>query len=147
MAASVFNQKNEHTMTYDPSEILKSVQEVIHQSSGVALEAIQPDATLFDDLAIDSIDMVDILFNLERKYGIELKISEIEQFSKAELGDEPFEIDQIITEKGLEVLKRNLPDLNATTLVHGITINDIIRLITVKTLAHLVQVQIDKKQS
>jgi hypothetical protein len=91
--------------------------------------------------------MVDILFNLERKYGIELKISEIEQFSKAELGDEPFEIDQIITEKGLEVLKRNLPDLNATKLVHGITINDIIRLITVKTLAHLVQVQIDKKQS
>ncbi|MFM2298925.1 MAG: hypothetical protein RIR98_533 [Bacteroidota bacterium] len=134
-------------MTYDPSEILKSVQEVIHQSSGVALETIQPDATLFDDLAIDSIDMVDILFNLERKYGIELKISEIEQFSKAELGDEPFEIDQIITEKGLEVLKRNLPDLNATKLVHGITINDIIRLITVKTLAHLVQVQIDKKQS
>ncbi len=133
-------------MTYDPSEILKSVQEVIHQSSGVALETIQPDATLFDDLAIDSIDMVDILFNLERKYGIELKISEIEQFSKAELGDEPFEIDQIITEKGLEVLKRNLPDLNATKLVHGITINDIIRLITVKTLAHLVQVQIDKKQ-
>ena len=134
-------------MTYDPSEILKSVQEVIYQSSGVALETIQPDATLFDDLAIDSIDMVDILFNLERKYGIELKISEIEQFSKAELGDEPFEIDQIITEKGLEVLKRNLPDLNATKLVHGITINDIIRLITVKTLAHLVQVQIDKKQS
>lgn len=134
-------------MTYDPSEILKSVQEVIHQSSGVALETIQPDATLFDDLAIDSIDMVDILFNLERKYGIELKISEIEQFSKAELGDEPFEIDQIITEKGLEVLKLNLPDLNATKLVHGITINDIIRLITVKTLAHLVQVQIDKKQS
>lgn len=134
-------------MTYDPSEILKSVQEVIHQSSGVALETIQPDATLFDDLAIDSIDMVDILFNLERKYGIELKISEIEQFSKAELGDDPFEIDQIITEKGLEVLKRNLPDLNATKLVHGITINDIIRLITVKTLAHLVQVQIDKKQS
>ena len=134
-------------MTYDPSEILKSVQEVIHQSSGVALETIQPDATLFDDLAIDSIDMVDILFNLERKYGIELKISEIEQFSKAELGDEPFEIDQIITEKGLEVLKRNLPDLKAAKLVHGITINDIIRLITVKTLAHLVQVQIDKKQS
>ncbi len=134
-------------MTYDPSEILKSVQEVIHQSSGVALDTIQPDATLFDDLAIDSIDMVDILFNLERKYGIELKISEIEQFSKAELGDEPFEIDQIITEKGLEVLKRNLSDLNAAKLVHGITINDIIRLITVKTLAHLVQVQIDKKQS
>lgn len=134
-------------MTYDPSEILKSVQEVIHQSSGVALETIQPDATLFDDLAIDSIDMVDILFNLERKYGIELKIGEIEQYSKAEMGNEPFEIDQVITEKGLEVLRRIIPEIDATKLVHGITIHDIIRLITVRSLAMMVAVQIDKKNS
>lgn len=133
-------------MTNDKSQILQSVQEIIHQSSGVDLNKIQPNATLFDDLAIDSIDMVDILFNLERKYGIELKISEIEQFSKAELGDEPFEIDQVITPKGLEVLCRNLPDIDSSKLVKGITIHDIIRLITVKTLAHLVQVQIEKKE-
>lgn len=80
-------------------QILSVVQEVIHQSSGVSLDRITPESTLFDDLAIDSIDMVDILFNLERKYAIELKIGEIEQYSKAEMGNEPFEIDQVITEK------------------------------------------------
>lgn len=132
-------------MTNNRTEIIASVQEIIHQSSGVALAHIQPNATLFDELAIDSIDMVDILFNLERKYGIELKISEIEQFSKAELGDEPFEVDQVITEKGLEVLRKRMPEIDPSKLVHGITIHDIIRLITVESLANMVIVQIDKK--
>lgn len=132
-------------MTNNRTEIIASVQEIIHQSSGVALADIQPNATLFDELAIDSIDMVDILFNLERKYGIELKISEIEQFSKAELGDEPFEVDQVITEKGLEVLRKRMPEIDPSKLVHGITIHDIIRLITVESLANMVIVQMDKK--
>ncbi|GDX50810.1 hypothetical protein LBMAG26_16690 [Bacteroidota bacterium] len=128
-------------------QILSVVQEVIHQSSGVSLDRITPESTLFDDLAIDSIDMVDILFNLERKYAIELKIGEIEQYSKAEMGNEPFEIDQVITEKGLEVLRRIIPEIDATKLVQGITIHDIIRLITVRSLANMVAVQIDKKNS
>jgi len=132
-------------MTNNRTEIIASVQEIIHQSSGVALADIQPNATLFDELAIDSIDMVDILFNLERKYGIELKISEIEQFSKAELGDEPFEVDQVITEKGLEVLRKRMPEIDPSKLVQGITIHDIIRLITVESLANMVIVQMDKK--
>ena len=128
-------------------QILSVVQEVIHQSSGVSLDRITPESTLFDDLAIDSIDMVDILFNLERKYAIELKIGEIEQYSKAEMGNEHFEIDQVITEKGLEVLRRIIPEIDPTKLVHGITIHDIIRLITVRSLANMVAVQIDKKNS
>lgn len=137
----------DYNMVDNNNQILNNVQEVIHQSSGVPLSEIHPDSTLFDELAIDSIDMVDILFNLERKYGIELKISEIEQYSKAEMGEEPFEIDQVITEKGLEVLRRRMPELATEKLVHGITIHDIMRLITVRSLANMVAVQINKQQS
>ena len=42
--------------------------------------------TLFDKLEIDSIDLVDILFELETLYDIELKISDIELKAKEELG-------------------------------------------------------------
>lgn len=126
-------------------EILGNVQQVIHQSCGLALEDIHPNATLFEELSIDSIDMVDILFNLERTYDIELKISEIEKYSKEEMGDEPFEIDHVITPKGLEVLKRRLPEIDHSKIVEGIGIHDIVRLITVQSLANMVQVQMDKK--
>jgi acyl carrier protein len=129
------------------NQILTTVQEVINQSSGLPLSEIHPNSTLFDELAIDSIDMVDILFNLERKYDIELKISEIEQYSKEELGDEPFEIDQVITEKGLEVLRKRMPEIASDKLTPGITIHDIIRLITVQSLANMVAVQLKKKNN
>ncbi len=129
------------------NEILETVKLVINQSSGVPLETIHANSTLFHELNIDSIDMVDILFNLERKYNIELKISEIENYAKQELGDEPFEIDNVITPKGLQILKEQMPELDQTKLVDGITIHDIIKLITVQSLTNLVIRQIVKKNS
>lgn len=128
-------------------EVLETVKLVIHQSSGVALETIHAESTLFHELNIDSIDMVDILFNLERKYNIELKISEIENYAKQELGDEPFEIDNVITSRGLQILKEQMPELDQGRLEEGITIHDIIKLITVQSLTNLVVRQIVKKNS
>ncbi|MEN9400890.1 MAG: hypothetical protein RL632_1993 [Bacteroidota bacterium] len=127
------------------ADILQKVQQIIHQSCGIELADIHPNATLFDELSIDSIDMVDILFNLEREYEIELKISEIERYSRDEMGDEPFEIDHVITPKGLEVLKKRLPEIDHSKLVTGIGIHDIVRLITVQSLTNMVQTQIEKK--
>ena len=129
------------------NEVLETVKLVINQSSGVPLETIHANSTLFHELNIDSIDMVDILFNLERKYDIELKISEIENYAKQELGDEPFEIDNVITQKGLQILKEQMPELDQNKLVDGITIHDIIKLITVQSLTNLVIRQIVKKNS
>jgi acyl carrier protein len=127
-------------------EIIEKIRQVIHESCGISLEEIKPDSTLFDELNIDSIDMVDILFNLERAYDIELKISEIEKYSKQEMGDEPFEIDHIITAKGLEVLKRRLPEIDHSKVIEGITIHDIVKLINITSLANMVLTQIDRKK-
>lgn len=127
-------------------EIIEKIRQVIHESCGISLEEIKPDSTLFDELNIDSIDMVDILFNLERAYDIELKISEIERYSKQEMGDEPFEIDHIITPKGLEVLKRRLPEIDHSKVIEGITIHDIVKLINVTSLANMVLTQIERKK-
>lgn len=128
-------------------EIIEKIRQVIHESCGISIDEIKPDSTLFNELNIDSIDMVDILFNLERAYDIELKISEIERYSKQEMGDEPFEIDHIITPKGLEVLKRRLPEIDHSKLVEGITIHDIVKLINVTSLANMVFTQIERKNS
>lgn len=128
-------------------EIIEKIRQVIHESCGISIDEIKSDSTLFDELNIDSIDMVDILFNLERAYDIELKISEIERYSKQEMGDEPFEIDHIITPKGLEVLKRRLPEIDHSKLVEGITIHDIVKLINVTSLANMVLTQIERKNS
>ena len=60
-------------------EIFEDVCDVIENSTGYKKEDINLEDTLFDKLEIDSIDLVDILFELETLYDIELKISDIEQ--------------------------------------------------------------------
>ena len=62
-------------------EIYKNVAEVIENSVGTPKESIGLDQTLFDELGVDSIDLVDILFELESLYDIELKINDIESIA------------------------------------------------------------------
>ena len=78
-------------------EIFSVVAETIENSIGTPKEEIGLKQTIFDELAIDSIDMVDILFELESHYGIELKVSDIESRVREELGDTPYEVEGIIT--------------------------------------------------
>ena len=126
-------------------EIIEQIKRIIQQSCGIDPEVMHAHSTIFDELSIDSIDMVDILFQLERHYDIELKISEIEQQSKVEMGDEPFEINQVITAKGLDVLRRRMPEIDPNALTEGLTMFEVIKLINIQSLANMVLHQLAKK--
>jgi acyl carrier protein len=127
--------------------IIEQIKLIIQQSCGIDPAIMHANSTIFDELSIDSIDMVDILFQLERHYDIELKISEIEQQSKLEMGDEPFEIDQVITPKGLEVLRRRMPEIDPAKLTEGLTMFEVIKLINIQSMANMVAHQLAKKNS
>ncbi|MEN9993381.1 MAG: hypothetical protein RL762_38 [Bacteroidota bacterium] len=126
-------------------EIIEQIKRIIQQSCGIDPKVMHAKSTIFDELSIDSIDMVDILFQLERHYDIELKISEIEQQSKLEMGDEPFEVNQVITSKGLEVLRRRMPEIDPDKLTEGLTMFEVIKLINIQSLANMVTHQLAKK--
>ena len=61
------------------NEIFKNVCIIIENSTGRPKDSIKMEDTLFEELGIDSIDLVDILFELETLYNVELKVSDIEQ--------------------------------------------------------------------
>jgi acyl carrier protein len=122
------------------------IKKTISTSSGIAEDKIMLSSTLFDELGIDSIDMVDILYMLENEYNISLKISDVERESRAEMGDEPFEIDGVITERGLSILKKRMPEIDPARLTSGINIYDIAKLISVHSLVNMVLHQLEKPQ-
>ncbi len=123
----------------DKQEILQHVRQAIADSCGIPEERIEPSATLFQDLGVTSIDLVDILFTLESAFGVELKISDIENRSRSELQDVPFEVNGVITPEGREVLRRSLPELPPEKLVEGMTMFDIVNLITVDIVCTMIQ--------
>lgn len=88
-------------------EILEKVQTTLVDALGVEPEDVQEEATLQGDLGAESIDFLDIVFRLERNFGI--KIPRGELFPENLLADPEWVADGKLTDKGLSELKSRLP--------------------------------------
>lgn len=129
----------------DIEEIFKDVALAIESSIGTPADTISMDDTLFEKLGVDSIDLVDILFELETKYDVELKVSDLEAKAKIELGDVPYEIDGIITKEGLEAIEKHMPEIDAAKIQSGITVHQLVQLFTVHSLCKIIQYRLENK--
>ena len=89
------------------------VVRVLVESLNVDEAEATPGATLQGDLGAESIDFLDIVFRLEREFGIKIPRGELFPESIFQ-GDPEFVQDGKITPKGLQELKARMPfaDLN-----------------------------------
>jgi len=60
------------------TEIEEIVKKFLIEEIEVEEEVIKPDATLKDDLGIDSLDFVDIVVIVERNFGFKIKPEEMQ---------------------------------------------------------------------
>ena len=91
-----------------PDDILAGVTDVIVQALGVDETDVTPSATLIGDLGAESIDFLDIVFRLEREFGI--KVPRGELFVESVFrGDDGSVRDGRLTEGGLVTLRAQMP--------------------------------------
>src|SRR6476620_10107247 len=88
-------------------EIFEKVQATLVDALGVDEEDVTRDATLQGDLGAESIDFLDIVFRLERNFGI--KIPRGELFPENLVADPEWVAAGKLTSKGLGELKSRLP--------------------------------------
>ena len=62
-------------------EIFEKVKKIIVEGLGVAEDAVTKEASFIDDLAADSLDVVELIMNLEEEFEIEIPDSEAERIS------------------------------------------------------------------
>ena len=124
------------------NEIIENLCVIIENSTGKPKDSIKMEDTLFEELGVDSIDLVDILFELETLYNVELKVSDIEQRIREELGDVPYEIDGIITSEGLEAIRKHMTEVDPASIKEGLTVNRLIQLFSVHSLCKIVHYRI-----
>jgi len=91
--------------TYE--EIYDKVQVTLVDALGVDDDEVTRSATLQGDLGAESIDFLDIVFRLERNFGI--KIPRGELFPENLLADPEWVADGKLTAKGIGELKARLP--------------------------------------
>src|ERR1700747_275161 len=89
-------------------EIFTKVSATLVEALNVDEDEITPESTLQGDLGAESIDFLDIVFRLEREFGIKIPRGELFPESIFQ-GDPEFVQDGRVTEKGLAELKARMP--------------------------------------
>jgi acyl carrier protein len=89
-------------------EIYSKVSATLVEALNVDEDDVKPTATLQGDLGAESIDFLDIVFRLEREFGIKIPRNELFPESIFQ-GDPEFVQDGKVTPKGLEELRARMP--------------------------------------
>ena len=121
------------------TEIQSAVQEAVTGALGVGEDEATPDATLMDDLGAESIDLLDILFRIERSTGVKIQASDLGEYIQGGIPDDQFgDENGIVSPEGIEQLKKVMPQINADELAGKLEAEKVITLFTVGNLADMV---------
>ncbi|MGD0540070.1 MAG: phosphopantetheine-binding protein [Tepidisphaeraceae bacterium] len=58
------------------SEVIEAVNDVFANSFEIPREQIKPDAQIFADLGLDSLDIVDLVAAIQKRFGIQVRDDE-----------------------------------------------------------------------
>jgi acyl carrier protein len=89
-------------------EIYSKVSATLVEALNVDEDDVKPTSTLTGDLGAESIDFLDIVFRLEREFGIKIPRGELFPESIFQ-GDPDFVANGKVTAKGLEELRTKMP--------------------------------------
>lgn len=122
-------------MTRD--EIQKKVTDVLVDALGVDEEDVTPDASLTGKLGAESIDFLDIVFRLEKAFGV--KIPQGELFPDNALSDPRYVKDGKLTADGIALLKERLPHVDTSSFASDPRLEKVAESFTVKSLVDFMQ--------
>jgi acyl carrier protein len=122
--------------------ILQRVQEVLVDALGVYNDEVTTDATLMGDLGAESIDFLDIIFRLEKAFGI--KFNRMELLPAEKLKNNPkFVSNGKLTAAGLVELKSEMPNIQIAKFEEDPNINKLSDLLTIETIVNYVDMKIN----
>src|SRR5919198_2512922 len=124
-------------MSMTESETQKAVQEAVVGALGVSEDEASPDATLMDDLGAESIDLLDILFRIERSVGVKIQASDLGDEIQGGIPDEEFGAGGNVSRKGLEHLSTVMPQIDPDEYEDKLPAEEVIMHFTVQNLADM----------
>jgi len=127
-------------------EIYSKVSATLIEALNVDEDEITPESTLQGDLGAESIDFLDIVFRLEREFGIKIPRGELFPESIFQ-GDPEFVQDGRVTEKGLAELKARMPFADMDQFEQNPEVSHISDLFTVDLITRYVQGKLETSKN
>ena len=130
-------------MAVTKDEVFKKVQTALVDALGVDEEEVTPQATMVGDLGAESIDFLDIVFKLEKSFGIEIPRKELSP--EDILTNADFVQDGKVTAAGIAELKRRMPFVDFAKFESNPQVREFSNLLTVGDLCRYIEAKVGGK--
>jgi acyl carrier protein len=118
-------------------EIFEKVKTALVDALGVDDDEVTPSATMVGDLGAESIDFLDIVFRLEKSFGI--KIPRGELFPEDVLSSTEFVTNGKVNAAGMAALKARMPFYDLTNFEQNPSVQNFPNMLTVEDMVRYVQ--------
>ena len=125
-------------------EIYTKVSATLVEALNVDEDEIKPTSTLQGDLGAESIDFLDIVFRLEREFGIKIPRGELFPESIFQ-GDPEFVHNGKVTDRGLQELRQRMPFADLSKFEQNPDLAGISDLFTVQLIARYIEGKLGAK--
>ncbi len=118
--------------------VFPKVAQTIADALGCDLDEVTPKVSLIEDLDAESIDFLDLVFRLEKGFGVKIPRGKIVEDARGSLPEAEFETKGVVTEAGLTRLREFLNEVPADRIKTPLKAADVPRLFTPETFCKVV---------
>ncbi|HHF7346661.1 MULTISPECIES: acyl carrier protein [Legionella] len=127
--------------------VYPKVREIIADVLVIDEEEVSLNSRLIADLGAESIDFLDLVFQLEKEFAIKIPRGQLEKNARGDLAEDEFEKGGVLTAQGMQALKNYLSEVPAEHFKANMKVNEIPMLFTVETFCKLVVVAVSEQNA
>jgi acyl carrier protein len=122
------------------ADIDSAVTEAVVEALALDDDEVTPGSTLMDDLGAESIDLLDILFRIEKGTGVKIEAADLGDYIQGGIPDEEFsDENHVINAKGAEQLHKVMPQIDPAEIEGTLKAEEVMGLFTVQNLIDMVK--------
>jgi len=118
--------------------VYPKVQEIIADVLVIDAVDVSLKSRLIADLGAESIDFLDLVFQLEKEFSVKIPRGQLEKNARGTLTEEEFESGGVLTAEGMVALKNYLNEVPEEHFTPNLKVNEIPMLFTVETFCKLI---------
>lgn len=126
----------------DKERIFEAVKGSLIEELGVEEDDVNIDASFYNDLGLESLDLLKLFFGLEKRITVRVTMKEIQSLLQGNMSEEEFfDENGLVTQAGREHLQKLFPEYNLAELAGEL---DQLKLFSLLTVRHLVNMIAEK---
>ena len=124
-------------------DLTAKIHRIVAESLDLEIDEVSDDSLLYDDLDADSLDILDMNYQVRKTFGVEMAIAHLQRHFE-EAGIRWLNDNGTVTEEGLTVLNDFIPELDDGRISPGDRVENVFVVLKVGDLVALLRRALDE---